>query len=1397
MSWDEIIKGGSGNDFLSGGSGNDFLQGKAGGDTLDGGTGDDQLHGDAGDDHVRGGVGNDLLHGGLGTDRAYYSGSVLEYSFARDGDNFFVSHTGGSMIDGYDRLISIERLVFADAVIDLTQNNAPVAFNDSASTHEDVGTYSGPSVLANDFDWENNSLTAVPGSFAGVYGMLVLNSNGTYTYTPYASTQSLDDGETVQDSFTYTVSDGSLSDTGTLTIIIAGRNDAPAAGDDSATASEESGASGNVLANDSDVDVETLTVANPGTYVGTYGTLVIAADGSYTYSPGPNAQALDDGEIGQDVFTYMASDGTASDSATLTVTVSGTNDAPAANDDSASATEDGGASGNVLANDSDVDGESLTVSNPGTYFGAYGTLVLAADGSYTYTPGAAAQGLDDGEVGQDVFTYVASDGTASDSATLTVSVAGLNDAPVANDDTASASEDGGASGNVLANDSDVDGDILTVANPGTYVGAYGTLILAADGSYSYTPGAAAQALDDGETVQDVFTYSASDGTASDLATLTVTVAGLNDAPLANDDSASATEQGGASGNVLANDSDVDGESLTVANPGTYVGAYGILVLAADGSYTYTPGAAAKGLDDGEAVSDSFSYAASDGTASDSATLTVTVAGLNDAPVASDDSAATGEDSSVSGNVLANDGDIDGEALAVGNPGSYAGTYGTLTLAADGSYTYAPNAAANGLAAGQAVQDSFAYTATDGTTSDAATLTVTVTGTNDSPTIDVAGTDASGSITESPDGSAAENMIVHSDSGSVAFDDVDLTDTHTASFAPQSGGYLGSFTLDPVDQAGDSVGWDFSVSDEALDSLEEGEVVTQTYTITIDDGNGGTATQEVTITLTGAGDDKVWYIDNSAAGSANLGTEADPFTSIAAFNAAQGTVGGPAEGELVYLLHGTGTYAEADGIDLLDGQVLTGIGDPTIAPTAGDGINVGSNNSISGINIVAGAGDGIAHSGGSVGALSVSEVNITTTSGDGIDLASGGANVQIANATISTGSGYAILAANIAGFALTTSTVSSGASSSGTVSLTELTGAADFLGNSLNGGGGDTLGISLGSGNLDLTISDHAGQEAVIGANGSSTGDDGVSVTTSGNASLSLNIVGVDFEGARSDLLEVNALGNSTQSLTITGNNFHNTQAGTGGGVLLSGGGIGSNIDVDFAVEGNSFTGSNNSALTASYSQQSGHVRGNIEGNTIGVDDGVATAQGAANGGSGIAVSLEKAPGAGNASMAVSIVDNEIRDIDSGFGIFLRSNGGGAANPAVLEATVSGNVVEEFGDFAFAALYAVVGGTAFSGDFARLGLDLDDNVFDLSGADYGSNAIYLDQVSSDAHFYFPGYGGSADGEYMGGTASGDLHAFFSAKGNAMTNGAFPSFPGGVDAGLIMGATGDSFVHPVWP
>src|SRR5262249_18588615 len=141
-----------------------------------------------------------------------------------------------------------------------------------------------------------------------------------------------------------------------------------------------------------------------------------------------------------------------------------------------------------LSNDTDVDeGTVLSVAAPGTFTGTYGSLALAADGSYTYTLNTAGvQLLAQGESVTDSFSYQATDGiTSSNSATLVVTITGVNDPPVANDDAASMpAVPTPRSSDLLSNDTDVDeGTALTVAAPGTFTGTYGSLALAADGSY--------------------------------------------------------------------------------------------------------------------------------------------------------------------------------------------------------------------------------------------------------------------------------------------------------------------------------------------------------------------------------------------------------------------------------------------------------------------------------------------------------------------------------------------------------------------------------------------------------------------------------------------------------------------------------------------------------------------------------------------------------------------------------------------------------------------------------------------------------------------------------------------------------------------------------------------------
>ena len=309
--------------------------------------------------------------------------------------------------------------------------------------------------------------------------------------------------------------------------------------------------------------------------------------------------------------------------------------------------------------------------------------------------------------------------TIDHSQTLLVQLAssGSNNPPVAANDSYSVNEDTTLSvtaPGVLANDTDVDGNPLSAVL--VAAASHGTLTLNANGSFTYVPAA-------NYNGPDSFTYRANDGTAnSNTATVSITVNPVNDPPVAANDSYSTNEDTTLSvtaPGVLANDTDVDGNPLTavlVAGP-----SHGTLTLNANGSFTYVPAANYNGAD-------SFTYRANDGTAnSNTATVSITVNPVNDPPVAANDNYSTNEDTTLSvtaPGVLANDTDVDGDPLSAVLVA--AASHGTLTLNANGSFTYVPAANYNG-------PDSFSYRANDGTAnSRTATVSITVNPVNDPP-----------------------------------------------------------------------------------------------------------------------------------------------------------------------------------------------------------------------------------------------------------------------------------------------------------------------------------------------------------------------------------------------------------------------------------------------------------------------------------------------------------------------------------------------------------------------------------------------------------------------------------------------------------------------------------------
>lgn len=565
----------------------------------------------------------------------------------------------------------------ATVTIAITDPNAPVAVADSYNVFGNV-PYSALSpttgVLANDSDADGDVLTAVLVAGSGPsHGMLSLNSDGTFTYTPTA-------GYLGADSFQYQASDGVLLSTA-ATVSFTVADGTPAAVDDAWSVLHDTTLSlpaPGLLFNDTDPQNGALTAAlATGAQ---HGTVALNATGSFTYIP--NA-----GYVGADTFTYTASDGVlASSPATVTITVKATNTAPVAVADTYTTAHDQtlsqDADGGVLGNDSDPDGDPLwatLVSGP-----AHGSLMFRMDGSFTYVPTAAYFGADS-------FVYRANDGTTGANATVSLTVS--NDVPTANPDHYSVAATGTTSvdsfNGVLANDADAEDALTATLAVGP---AHGSVSLSADGSFAYTVG-------NGFTGADSFTYTVNDGVnTSAPATVYLTTG-----PAANDDSYTVQHDSAltvdATFGLLSNDSYNPGTALQAA--ATSQPQHGTLSLAGDGSFTFTPTA-------GYVGADSFTYVAQAG-GQNSNTATVKINVVDQAPSAPNDAFA------VHG----------GQTLTAVSPGLAevatdpdlqdtltfklltAPSHGTLTqFRSDGTFSYQPQTGFVGT-------DSFTYKTNDG------------------------------------------------------------------------------------------------------------------------------------------------------------------------------------------------------------------------------------------------------------------------------------------------------------------------------------------------------------------------------------------------------------------------------------------------------------------------------------------------------------------------------------------------------------------------------------------------------------------------------------------------------------------------------------------------------------
>ena len=637
-------------------------------------------------------------------------------------------------------------------------NDAPVitaaAGQDAGAVVEDGTQVATGKLVGADLDHGAKLSWSVVGGGDGVYGALSIDGKGSWTYkldNSAKAVQALAQGEHARETFTVKLSDGQGgTDTHTVTVDIAGTNDAPRiAGDSTAMVKEDKTltAGGHLTASDADHGAQ-LTWSTVGSAAGTYGSFALDQNGNWTYAlnnGAANVQALSGGAQVTDSLVVKVTDQFgASALQTVTVKVVGTDDAPViAGTATGSVREDAVTTasgqlslvdidGRVHGDDHDDDrgdgdgheghragrdgndhdhgdhdhgdhdgGNAWSVVGGGN--GTYGHLSVDSSGKWTYVLNNAAghvQALGAGESHIETFTVQVRTGDDDDDGLVVtqlvkVTVTGTNDAAVlssavANLTEADAAADLSTSGTLSI--SDVDSAATFVAQAGT-AGSYGTFAIDAAGAWTYTASSAHNEFVAGQTYTDSFTVTSADGTTTSV---TVNLLGANDAAVLSSAVANLTEADAAasistSGTLAI--SDIDSAATFVAQAGT-AGSYGTFAIDAAGAWTYTASSAHDAFVAGQTYSDSFAVASADGTAT---SVTVNLLGTNDAAVISGDVAGAA--------VEAGSGNSGGTPVATGTltdtdvdntPDSFQSVaaatagdngYGAYTMTADGTWTY--------------------------------------------------------------------------------------------------------------------------------------------------------------------------------------------------------------------------------------------------------------------------------------------------------------------------------------------------------------------------------------------------------------------------------------------------------------------------------------------------------------------------------------------------------------------------------------------------------------------------------------------------------------------------------------------------------------------------------------
>ncbi|HCH0719094.1 TPA: tandem-95 repeat protein, partial [Vibrio parahaemolyticus] len=572
---------------------------------------------------------------------------------------------------------------------------------DSADVVEDTPTII--NVLGNDTFESTDKVVSLDAENGPKNGTVIVNNDGTVTYTP-------DDNYVGEDTFTYIVTSGGVSESTTVSVDVTPENDAPVAKDDTAITDEDTPVTIDVLPNDTDVDGDKLSIQS-ATVPEAQGKVEIV-DGKLVFTPAENFN-------GHAEITYTVTDGELTDEAKVTVTVNPVNDAPTIKVDAVeSITEDAVNTDTVVATltvrDTDTSEDQLTVSlenNSNGYFVLVGNEVKLTQ--------AGVDAVNNDELNLKDLTISASvsDGvnpTASDSDSLVVNR--VNDAPTVENAIADQvlSEDF-ATYTIDLNDAFKDSDS---ALNFSVSGNSNVLVSIENGIATISPTADWNG-------SETLTFTATDPSGESISqTVNFTVAPVADIVA---DKATVVEDTPTIIKVLGNDTfEDDGKVVSLdTNNGP---ANGTVSVNPDGSVTYTP-------NDNYVGKDTFTYIVTSGGVSESTTVEVNVTPVNDAPVAKDDIATAQEDTAVTIDVLSNDTDVDGDKLSI-QSATVPEAQGKVEIV-DGKLVFTPAENFNG-------DVEITYTVTDGQLIDEAKVTVTVNPVNDAPTIKV---DAVESITE--------------------------------------------------------------------------------------------------------------------------------------------------------------------------------------------------------------------------------------------------------------------------------------------------------------------------------------------------------------------------------------------------------------------------------------------------------------------------------------------------------------------------------------------------------------------------------------------------------------------------------------------------------------------------